>query len=225
MGDLKARALGKFVEASIIDIMQQTPDQSAESMEQKLFFAKLATGQNVYDKPQSHIHHDVRKFVPTFLPQMEAHGEEFVKRAFTVPEDLPFRCVEVDPTRDELFLAQRVGRKGYTVFVRGKEPSTTNTIMVMLRRSDSYPDDTITPIKDGYTLGTAYAGEDSPFEPGDPYFNQDVSEDEKLKRDEIKKRSLEFWTSNALIPDPNEFPIVEGSERPFDTDLLQKTIS
>ena len=203
--------------------MEQIPSAYEDSYEH-LLLGTLATGERVYDKPESHLHAGIEGFVREFLPRIQASGKEFIEASFRDPRiRFPARRVSIDPAVDDLFLAQRKGRKGYTVFVRNRNPGTTDNIVIVLRRSDAYPEG-ITPVREGSTLATAFGGEQAAREPWDPWFDKGDTPEERERRGALRAESLQYWRSNALIPSSQEYPIIEGSERPFSPDLLTQII-
>jgi hypothetical protein len=186
---------------------------------ERLIIGKLASGEDVVDQPTSHIHHTVKEFVPQLLERIEANNAPLIIKEFEIEEDFPFYLAEVDSMADDLFLAQRMGRNGYSVFAKDKPIGKTNIATVILRKNETSESE-----KQSYILATAYAGKTSPREPWDPWFDDGVNDEDCKKRREMKMEAIKFWTTHALIPDENEFPIIKNSHQPFDQKLLEKLI-
>lgn len=189
------------------------PYESLRLKTEKEEAINLLTGQPVYDKPDSHIHADVADLAPSLIAQMSANGEEFVGKTFEVADrEWPSGIVEIDPDTDKIFMAQRVGRQGLSMFVVGREPKMINTVKVYLRRSDSYPDDSQTPVKKGYTVATVFAGDTTSREPWDSWYFGGESEAERTRRMELREKAIGFWSKNALIYKEGEHDIVPGTK-------------
>lgn len=90
--------------------------------------------------------------------------------------------VKVDGN-DEVIYAKRSGRDIYTKFVKGKEPTRTNSLMVILKRSYKNHKE--------YSLITMYPGNKSCKEP----------QDKNIRTKQELIESLEFWSDKALVYD------------------------
>lgn len=90
--------------------------------------------------------------------------------------------VEVDEN-DLVIYAKRFGRDIFTKFVKGKEPTRTNRLVVILKRSNKNHKE--------YSLITMYPGKKSCKEP----------QDKNIRTKQELVESLEFWSDKALIYD------------------------
>ena len=90
--------------------------------------------------------------------------------------------VKVDEN-DEVIYAKRSGRNIYTKFVKGKEPTITNSLVVILKRSYNNHKE--------YSLITAYPGNKSCKEP----------QDKNIRTKQELVESLKFWSDKALVYD------------------------
>ena len=134
---------------------------------------QLGSGEQVFDRPDRHIHSGTQPFLAAALAYISSQGRGFIA------EDVDFGigigetiCVETRAGDDILF-AQRVGRGGLSRFVRNRGSEPTSHVAVVLKR-----------IPEGsYELLSAYLGQLSQPEPWDKH---------------ATKESLEFWLKHAL---------------------------
>jgi hypothetical protein len=169
-------------------------------------------GVEIFDKPESHIHHNVTNLVPTIIPSLIVDPNKvFQEFIVGVEEVLPLMCLPV-AVGDELFLAKRKDRKGYSIFFKAKKPGTTNKITLMLKKSSAYPD-SVTSEEEGFTIATAFAGLAGGREPWNGYFFEEgLSEDEQEKRSIELASSKKYWLSNAFVFDKKEFSLDKDFE-------------
>lgn len=179
----------------------------------------LASGEKVYDRPNGHIHETIKNDVASALQKINAYRRDFVSETVTL-EGKEWKSLKVtfDPEtdKDDLFLARRVTRKGLSVFIKNREPGTTNQMVIILSKNNPAKGN-----QDGYTILSAFSGDPAPREPWDSYFNGGANDEEKAKRRQEKEESLLYWTHHAFIPDDNEFPIDKGTEQPYNKDSLK----
>lgn len=123
----------------------------------------MASGEIVFDQPHSHIHPTVREFIPVFLGKIISGGEKIIIKEFRINKKIPLHLVKVNPKSDELYLAQRQGREGLSVFVKNKFIRKTNVIVVILETDGTINENAIA----NYILLTAHAGKATPCEPWD----------------------------------------------------------
>lgn len=189
-----------------------------ENSQEKMFIGKLASGEKVYDIPNGHIHETIKGDLPDALSCINANGRtEIIETVSMEGKQWKSFKVEIDSEKDKdnLFLARRVLRKGLSTFIRNREPTTTNQMVVILSKNDVSKGS-----PEGYTVMTAFSGSLAPREPWDDYFNGGETEEECLRRKTEKDASFEYWTRHAFIPDQREFPIDQGTEQPYKKDSL-----
>jgi hypothetical protein len=121
-----------------------------------------ANGENVYDRPRSHLHGDVAALLPEVLGRLSIcirAGDVFesdVDLGRVVGETV---CVEVGP--DDLVVSEfRPGRRGVSRVVYGREPEPCQHVTVVVMRSREAGNNLV--------LLTAYVGRYLGPEPGDP---------------------------------------------------------
>lgn len=193
-------------------------ENNSENLE-KSIIGEMASGEIVFDQLHSHIHPTVRKFIPVFLSKIVSDRGKIIIREFRIDKELPLHLIKVNPKSDELYLAQRQGREGLSVFVKNRFVGKTN-IIVMILKMDGMINKNETA---NYILLTAHAGKASPREPWDVWFDGGETIEERKVRKKLKDRSLQFWMTHALIPDEIGLPIIKNSEQSFDyRALLQK---
>ena len=147
---------------------------------------QLASGEEVVDREQSHLHGDVRRLLPEVLAQIHAQGRAFIIHSCdfgrVVGETI---CVWTRPD-DSIVYAQRVGRAGLSRFVKNRQSDPCSVITVMLRQND-----------DGrYEVITAYVGYLGEHEPWD--------------KGAREPQSSRFWNEYALVW--GHEPVVPGTE-------------
>ena len=96
-------------------------------------------------------------------------------------------------TTDKIIYAKRIGRNYLTRFVRDKEKSLINSLVIILKQDRVNPNQ--------YFLVTMYPGETSCKEPTDP----NVADEFEMKQ------CINFWSNHALIYD--ESIIQTGTEQ------------
>lgn len=147
-------------------------------------------GAPVYDRPKSHIHteySDVFSYLRAVLPLTEPN-DRYYEYTHTFDEVIGESiCVPTDES-DEIIYAQRVGRDGYTRFVKNREPLPATSFTVVLKLDQRS-------VQEQYILMTAYVGDQAPAEPW---------------AKTVPANSLEFWSSHALIW--GSMPVIEGTE-------------
>lgn len=194
-----------------------------ENTLEHLYVGKLASGENVYDREGGHIHSTVKEDIPKALLTINGEGRDYVQETVSLGgKTWPHFKVTIDKDVDKenLFLAQRVSRKGLSTFIKNKSPDIVGTLVVVLSKNNKHKGQ-----PEGYTIMTAFSGDVAPREPYDPWFDGGYTYNQKRDRQEQREQSLEYWKHHAFIPDEKEFPVVEGTEVPYDTALLKKPLS
>lgn len=146
----------------------------------------LASGENVYDRLNSHLHNIpiLEVYLPLALQSIDTENRPFIVETVDFNKVIgESECVETKPG-DEIIYAQRPGRAGLSRFVRG-EKAPTSKLTVVLKK-----------VEDGYITLTAYVGEKSEPEPWDKV---------------ATPASVEFWNTHALVWGSQE--IIPGTER------------
>lgn len=130
-------------------------------------------GQFVVNRPYNHIHKGVESKLEEVIQRISCNGRPF----FTQQIDFncvigQSKCVEVNEN-DPIIYAIRDGRKGHTKFVKDKQPEQTNSITVVMKKTQDF-----------YTILTAFFGKSAEVEPWD-------------ERADINSQN--FWKNHALI--------------------------
>lgn len=148
-----------------------------------IILGRLASGQVVFDRPNSHMHKSVRALLPEIFKNIYTM-EPFMVYEYVFDRVIGLNhCVETGAV-DEIIFALRSGRRGPTRFVKKRKPEPTNKAVVILKQ-----------VEDGYILITAFVGPRAEREP----WEADATEKERT-----------FWRTHALIYGSEE--IVAGSE-------------
>lgn len=144
-------------------------------MELKLI-GKTMDGIEVFDRPNSHSHCST-ELVAEALKKINSHGIQFLVEQVEFNREIGSSNLiptTTDFGGDEIIYARRKGRKGFTRFVKGKSPSPSKSVVVILKKcSEGF-----------YLLITAFIGEKSFPEPWDP---------------KATPEAVEFWKTHALI--------------------------
>ena len=174
----------------------------------------LASGEQVYDRPNGHIHDTIKADLSSALAQIDAQGKDKVVETITLEgKQWKSSKVSIDPEQDkeDLFLARRTGRTGLSTFIRNKKATTTEQMVVILSKNDG-----TFGIADGYTVMTAFSGDMAPREPWDAYFTSGRTDEEKAVRRKEKEEALEYWSRHAFVPDEQDalkFPFLTLEEK------------
>jgi hypothetical protein len=133
---------------------------------------------------QHHIHLQLESFLPDLIDKIDTEEKEFIEIELKFPQIIgTSSCVTIN-NNDNIIYAKRKDRKGYSKFVKNREPIVCNSIFAVFKKTEL-----------GYLIVTIYIGEKAGREPWD-----------KLATVE----DYEFWTNHALIYDRNE--IRKGTE-------------
>ncbi len=137
---------------------------------------QLASGQQVVDRYNSHIHPEVLPLLPEALAKIHMGDKPFslevVEFDHVVGETT---CVRTDPS-DQIVYAKRVKRYGLTRFVKNRRPEPCKSVVVILVKA--------TDGSDAYVLVTAFIGEKPQPEPWDLH---------------APAESRSFWLTHALL--------------------------
>lgn len=132
----------------------------------------------------SHLHGEIVNILPDIIGKLECDNRYFISEQIDFPYEIgKTTCVKVDDN-DEIIYALRIGRKGYTKFVKNREPEPTNSATIVLKKTNNI-----------YIIITAYIGTQSEVEPWDRHATE---------------KSIEFWNNHALIFGTQE--IIPNSE-------------
>lgn len=147
---------------------------------------RLGSGQPVYDRPQSHLHGEVRELLPEALGRINLAGDAFSVQVVDFEQVVgKTTCVSTSET-DEIVYAQRLRRFGFTRFVKNRQPEPCESVVCILKKDE---------VEDYYILITAFIGRWPVPEPWDR---------------NATDLSVAFWSSHALVWGSE--PIVQGSE-------------
>jgi len=140
--------------------------------------------------------HDSEEKLYEILPLLKLTSQDLEKDEIIIEnyssQGLTFACETT--SSDDIFYAKRKGKKGFSRFVRYREPQSTNTFTIVLRRFEIY-----------FEIVAAYFGPPAPAEPWDRI---------------AKPNSFEFWKTHALIPTEN-FNIDYSTVRENDPDFFK----
>jgi hypothetical protein len=167
--------------------MKQLPS-NPEHKQEIVTLGNLASGEKVFLRSTSHVHDnpELEKYLTTALGKIVSNNQNFIEGEVDFGETIGLsRCVTTLPT-DEIIFAMRIGRKGYTRFVKHRDPEPTSKLTIILTKDKQ---------TNGYFVLTTYIGSRSELEPWD-YRATD--------------KALEFWKHHALVYGTE--PIVEGTE-------------
>jgi hypothetical protein len=146
-----------------------------------------ADGYYVVNRPENHIHTGLESELSNLIAMISCNRESFIVKQldFAYPVGKS-NCIIIKDD-DEIIYAIRKGRKGHTKFVKGRNPEPTNSITIVLKKTDSF-----------YTIITAFHGAKAEVEPWDLNATQ---------------ASLKFWNHHALIngSEPFEYSSVTNT--------------
>jgi cold shock CspA family protein len=129
--------------------------------------------QFVVNRPFNHIHQGIGSKLEEIIKLVSCEERSFLIQQIDYPEDVgKSTCVEVSDN-DEIVYAKRDGRKGFTKFVMDRQPEATNSISIVLKKTQDF-----------YTIITAYYGKHAEAEPWDERANNN---------------SINFWKNHALL--------------------------
>jgi cold shock CspA family protein len=132
-------------------------------------------GQFVVNRPSNHIHQEVVSKLEDIVKLISCEERSFFVQQIDFPEYIgQSTCVKVNDD-DNIVYAKRNGRMGYTKFVRDRQPEDTNSISIILKKTQDF-----------YTIITAFYGKNAEVEPWDERANNN---------------SINFWKNHALLFD------------------------
>ena len=147
---------------------------------------KLGSGETVIDRANSNVHADMVQWIAAALSHVESLDRQYIREEvdFTIVIGKT-TCVSSNPS-DEIVYAKKVGRLGYSRFVKNRGPEATTKASVILKAtSDGYSD---------YVIIAAFLGTIAPPEPWDEKaFSKEGSPETS------KAEAVEFLSSHALI--------------------------
>ena len=135
----------------------------------------LGSGEVVYDRPQSHLHHEVEGLLGEALPSIDSQGQAFFVHECDMGRTVGETICVATQVDDEIVYAQRPGRHGLSRFVTNRTPEPCSAVTVVLKRDR---------FEDYYVLITAFVGHKAEPEPWDR---------------NATPRSRQFWTTHALV--------------------------
>ena len=148
---------------------------------------RLASGEPVYDRAQSHLHEQVAGILPEALSKISAEGKPFLVAEAAFGRIIGHTSCLPTGQGDEILYAQRPKRFGLTRFVKNRQPEPCEAVVVILKKDD---------FEDFYILITAFVGHPAPPEPWDR---------------NATPQSVEFWSTHALIW--GQEPTIPGTEQ------------
>lgn len=168
--------------------MNQRSFFSPENSQEIFSVGNLASGENVIVRSSSHIHdnQELEKYLVSALGKIDSNNQNLIEGEVTFDETIGVtRCVSTSEN-DEIIFAMRPKRKGYTRFVKNRQPESTNKLTIILTKDRQTND---------YLVLTTYIGAKAEPEPWDY---------------RATEKALDFWKSHALVYGTE--PIIEGTE-------------
>lgn len=150
---------------------------------------KFKLKNKVFSMKQSHLHQhlDVQQYLYEALGKfLEIENNYLQEDTMKVSINLgrvigKTICVPIkDMPQENIFYAQRKGRRTFTKFVRNVEPIDCSTLTIVMQRNKEN--------KESYKILTAYIGTVAEKEPLDP----------SIKTAAEFKTAVEFWNNHAL---------------------------
>ena len=157
---------------------------------------RLASGETVFDRPDSHLHDDVKGLISEALSKVDSGKKLSVVTEVNFGREIGKTAMADAKESDDIVYAQRLNRDGLTRFVKGRQEQPCSTVVIALRKEEENED---------YQLRTAFIGHITPSEPWD---EQSFSRQEDPE--EAREKSKEFWSNHALVYGAE--PIVSGTE-------------
>ena len=150
------------------------------------FLGNLASGEPVYDRRSSHLHHEVQELLPEVFAGLVSEKGRFIVREHDFGRIVGESSCVATSGSDVVCFAQRPKRAGLTRFVKNRQAEPSDKAVVILKRDDYEP---------YYILITAFVGGMAAKEPWD---SRATDEDR------------EFWENHALIWGSEE--VIPGTE-------------
>lgn len=157
---------------------------------------RLASGELVVDRPNSHLQPTVVNVLPEALGRLNSQGRQFFKEEVSFTKEVGETiCVATDE-RDEIVYAVRPNRGGHSRFAKNRKPQPTTKMVIVLRKSD-----------DGthYLIITAFFGSNPEPEPWDE--KNFASQPNPVV---ARENAWRFWSSHALVWEST--PVIPGTE-------------
>lgn len=153
---------------------------------------KLASGEAVIDRFNSHVHNGVTHLLPDVFAKINSQGRQFLIEEVGFGQPVGETICVVTGRDDQIVYAKRPKRFGHSRFVKNRKPEPCSAVTVILKRDDRDP---------YYVLITAFVGNRPEPEPWDRNANGN---------------SRTFWESRALIWGCEEtLPGTETTECPW----------
>lgn len=150
-------------------------------------FGKLGSGQEVIDRPNSHVHESVLPILGEALSRIHLKNEPFVVRQVDFDRIVGQKTCVATSDQDEILYAQRAQRAGLSRFVKNRDAEDTSSVVVILKKADK--------AGNTYVLITAFIGTTAPPEPWD----RNATPESRI-----------FWLTHALVWGTEE--VIEGTE-------------
>ena len=136
---------------------------------------RLDSGEEVTNRPNTHLAEDVRKVLPEALARVRSEGRKFIEEEVEFGHVVGNTICVTTTDKDQIVWAQRPGRRGQSRFVVGRKPEPTTKLMVVLKWAADL---------DRYLLITAFFGAKAEPEPWDRH---------------ATSSSKAFWDTHALV--------------------------
>ncbi|MDQ5913442.1 MAG: hypothetical protein QG623_60 [Patescibacteria group bacterium] len=139
----------------------------------------LQTGEFVYDRSISHLQDSAKDYTIESLSDISSEGSKTIEKEVVFKTSIGVSSLVVTGPDDDIVFARRLGRKGYSRFVRHRRGEESRTLYIKLSRIKN---------ESAYILVTSFIGKKTPPEP------QPNSRSDKLRS---------FWSNHALLFDPS----------------------
>jgi hypothetical protein len=140
----------------------------------RVLLGQLASGQSVFDRPNSHIHNGTRELLKPAFSTINLNGEVFRVQTIDFGQVIGRQNCVPTTRKDRILYAKRVDRYGHSRFVQERVALPCSTLVVILKKDDA----------GDYILITSYTGIEAGPEPWEH---------------RATAQSREFWSRHALV--------------------------
>jgi hypothetical protein len=169
-----------------------------------VFFSK--DGRMVVNRLESHVSGRAGRYLATAISQIVTGDREFIVEEVVFPSVIGFSLVVETKPDDDIWYGIRPRRRGWSRFVKGREPEATQSYTVILKQRDEDLKQRVFDERHpvGYVLITGYIGKPSVPEPDDIVRLDGVSRQTPDKLIEqlatsATQKSMSFWENHAFV--------------------------
>jgi len=141
-----------------------------------MILGRLASGEVVVDRCNSHLREDAARFLPDALARIGAKGREFLIEEVDFGRPIGETICILTGPEDSIMYAKRPKRLGHTRFVMNRAPEPCSSLVVILMAAKEAPG--------LYVLISAFIGRKAEPEPWDK---------------NATAGSVAFWNTHALV--------------------------